>query len=77
MKYPIPFHENYNEVIEFAHHYGLGYYDGRHRGESLNSDVWPDLLRHAYKVGYDSGVADYCRLDVDEPDEAWDEWGFR
>lgn len=38
-----------------------GYRDGRDKGNDEGADAWPgDELRHAYRVGYDAGVADYC-----------------
>ena len=45
--------------------YALGYYEGRAIG--TDSNVFEeDDLRLMYRRGYDAGVADYCRYDMDE-----------
>lgn len=67
---------------QMAYWYARGYYDGRTFGneESQNKstdglrlgrssshdgrDV--DALRHAYRQGYDTGVTDYCEMDIEE-----------
>jgi hypothetical protein len=47
--------------------YGLGYYHGRHHGESLDCFAnEADILRSLYRRGYDAGVADYCGEDLEE-----------
>lgn len=47
--------------------YALGYYHGRAYGQE-DAPVDDDTLRWAYRLGYDSGVADYCR-DIDDGDQ--------
>jgi hypothetical protein len=48
--------------------YALGYYYGRAEGSYglIDFDDWEDTIRHEFKLGYDSGVADYCLNDIDE-----------
>jgi hypothetical protein len=58
--------------------FARGYFDGRTSG-SENDDVVGLLegeLLANYRSGFDSGVADYCELDIEsdgQPDEA-QEW---
>ena len=44
--------------------YARGYYEGRAHGndEGINA-TYSDGTRHAYRIGYDAGVSDYCDLD--------------
>lgn len=47
--------------------YARGYFDGRTHGnqESLSDDIaLSDQERRAYTQGYDTGVTDYCDMDV-------------
>jgi hypothetical protein len=48
--------------------YALGYYFGRAEGSYglIDFDDWEDTIRHEFKLGYDSGVADYCLNDIEE-----------
>jgi hypothetical protein len=47
--------------------YALGYYDGR--AEGVYNNPYEDReMRHAYKLGYDKGVADYCHYELEEHD---------
>lgn len=41
--------------------YALGYYHGRARGCSECPESFDDTEAWHYKLGYDAGVADYCR----------------
>jgi hypothetical protein len=56
--------ENLNIKDAFA--YALGYYHGRALGEFENGtyENMSDKQQHLFKIGYDSGVADYCELDL-------------
>jgi hypothetical protein len=50
-----------NEMIA----YSIGYWEGRHYGTE-ESDYDPaDSCRHYYKAGYESGVGDFCRFDME------------
>jgi hypothetical protein len=42
--------------------YALGYYYGRSEGSYglIDLDEMEDTIRHEFKLGYDSGVSDYC-----------------
>lgn len=46
--------------------YALGYYYGRAEGSYglLDLDHFSDAEHHAFKLGYDRGVADYCDFDT-------------
>lgn len=46
-------------TLQSAHAYAIGYYAGRAYGEELNPYT-ADELRHAYRLGYDRGVSDFC-----------------
>ena len=47
--------------------YALGYYDGRSYGDHSEWACENEFTRtHSYRQGYDSGVADYCLLDIEE-----------
>lgn len=46
------------DLIRFARAYATGYYDGRTQGVEYNS-YRDDAQRHGYRLGYDSGVADF------------------
>jgi hypothetical protein len=48
--------------------YALGYYYGRAEGSYglIDFDDWEDTIRHEFKLGYDSGVADSCLIDIEE-----------
>lgn len=48
--------------------YALGYYYGRYQGsyEYFDLDSLTDNNRYEFKNGYDSGVTDYCILDLEE-----------
>ena len=47
--------------------YALGYYYGRSEGSYLfDLDSLSDTERYEFKLGYDSGVADYCLIDIEE-----------
>lgn len=42
--------------------YAVGYYDGR--AEGVYNNPYEDReMSHAYKMGYDRGVADYCHYE--------------
>ena len=51
--------------------YALGYYYGRAEGSYgyIDFDDMEDTIRREFKLGYDSGVADYCLNDIDEVTE--------
>ena len=42
--------------------YALGYYYGRVEGSYglIDLDEMEDTIRHEFKLGYDSGVMDFC-----------------
>ncbi len=48
--------------------YALGYYFGRAEGSYglIDFDDWEDTISHEFKLGYDSGVTDYCLNDIEE-----------
>jgi hypothetical protein len=48
--------------------YALGYYYGRYAGsyEYFDIDSLTDSARYEFKIGYDSGVTDYCLFDLEE-----------
>lgn len=48
--------------------YALGYYYGRSEGSYglFDLDKFSNQERHEFKLGYDSGVADYCLNDIEE-----------
>ena len=49
---------------EFMYWYARGYYEGRAFGNDEGLDAaYSDQTRHAYRMGYDVGVSDYCDLD--------------
>lgn len=47
--------------------YALGYFYGRAEGSygMLDLDHFSDAENHAFKLGYDRGVADYCDCDME------------
>ena len=47
--------------------YALGYYYGRSEGSygMLDLDQFSDAENHAFKLGYDRGVFDYCVCDIE------------
>jgi hypothetical protein len=50
--------------------FARGYHDGRANGREDHAvRERADEERHAYRRGYDCGVADHCQLDINE------EWG--
>ena len=49
-----------NPEEQFCGAYALGYYHGRVEGVEENPYA-DDKARHDYRLGYDAGVADYCR----------------
>lgn len=48
---------NLNEIYAYA----TGYYDGRSEGWEQNKYDPEQSERHWYTLGYETGVADYCR----------------
>lgn len=48
--------------------YALGYYYGRVEGSYglLDLDDFTDQERHEFKLGYESGVSDYCLCDAED-----------
>jgi hypothetical protein len=52
------------ETIEQFRAYAVGYYDGRAEGIECNP-YRADHLRHAYRQGYDAGVADFDPIATD------------
>ena len=48
--------------------YALGYYLGRSEGSYnlMDLDQLEDTIRYEFKLGYDSGVSDYCLLDCEK-----------
>ena len=58
-----------NEILKSCVPYAQGYWDGRSYGEYLNA-YENDNARFMYRLGYDSGVGDYCReIDSEVNDE--------
>jgi hypothetical protein len=57
------------QFLKDAFPYALGYWQGRSSGyfENGTYENMSDFHKHLYKLGYDSGVADYCELDDDCP----------
>lgn len=51
--------------INFDHMYAFaqGYYQGRVYGEYIDPPFEQDQERHLFKLGYESGVSDYCYFD--------------
>lgn len=51
--------------INFDHMYAFaqGYHQGRVHGEYIDPPFEHDQERHLFKLGYESGVADYCYFD--------------
>jgi hypothetical protein len=45
--------------------YAIGYWEGRHHGCEQTDYDPQDSCRHYYKAGYESGVADFCRFDME------------
>ena len=44
--------------------YARGYYEARAYGTDEGVNIaYNDEMRHAYRIGYDAGVHDYCELD--------------
>lgn len=56
-----------NKADDGAYWYARGYYDGRAKGNNEPPIARPPIAAHAYKTGYDRGVADYC-LEIDGED---------
>ena len=52
-----------NEVVAYA----LGYYYGRAEGSYglIDLDHFSDAENHAFKLGYDRGVSDFCDHDME------------
>jgi hypothetical protein len=48
--------------------YALGYYYGRAEGSYglIDLDEMEDTIRYEFKLGYDSGVSDYCLFEADK-----------
>ena len=48
--------------------YALGYFYGRSEGSygMLDLDQFTDIARHEFHAGYESGVSDYCLVDIDQ-----------
>jgi hypothetical protein len=48
--------------------YALGYYYGRSKGSYslFDLDALNELEYYEFQSGYDSGVADYCLIDIEE-----------
>lgn len=61
-----------NDSISLARAYAQGYWDGRSIGNDRPWDGYTDLERHFYNMGYESGVADYCRFDAPDATEVDD-----
>ena len=56
--------------IDTRYWFARGYYDGRANGREDHAvRERADEDRHAYRRGYDCGVADHCELDINE--EGW------
>ncbi len=51
-----------NETYKFAQYYAIGYYEGRVHGRCISEPETDGVERHAYRAGYERGVADYCEL---------------
>ena len=51
-------------TLEQARAYAIGYYDGRSFGKENNG--FTDDLHHAYGLGYQAGITDYCQYDAEE-----------
>ena len=49
----------------WAYWYAVGYYDARAFGDVQDTPALPenDLMKSAYKEGYDAGITDYCTYD--------------
>lgn len=50
-----------NEMLAYAQ----GYWDGRHDGVENNCYDHADPCRAYYTAGYESGVGDFCRFDME------------
>ena len=51
---------------EFMYWYARGYHDGRVVGAGVEEGLdaaYSVITRHAYRMGYEIGVSDYCDLD--------------
>lgn len=48
--------------------YALGYYYGRVEGSYglFDLDSLEDTIRYEFKLGYDSGVTDFCLNDIEK-----------
>jgi hypothetical protein len=59
-----------NEFLHKAFPYALGYWQGRACGNFENGtyENMTDEHKHLFKIGYDSGVADYIELDEENAD---------
>lgn len=57
-----------NEFLSEAFAYALGYWQGRATGcyENENYQNMNEYNQLLYNLGYESGVGDYCRLDMGE-----------
>jgi hypothetical protein len=56
-----------NEFLSSIFPYALGYWQGRACGNFENGsyESFSEDGKNLYKIGYDSGIADYCELDAD------------
>jgi hypothetical protein len=55
-------------MVNIKQAYALGYYYGRSEGSygTLDLDRFNDNELYEFKLGYDSGVADYCLVDIED-----------
>jgi len=55
-------------MCQDAYWFARGYYDGRVIGTECVDDACSDggLVICFYKLGYEAGVADYCRIELSE-----------
>ncbi len=58
---------NIDRVWSYA--YAIGYYHGRSKGEGVNPYDFESPERAAWWEGYDCGVGDYCRYDLNQIEE--------
>jgi hypothetical protein len=50
--------------------YGLGYHHGRAEGVYQPAENWTSQMQALYRIGYDSGIADYCdEIESDQREE--------
>ena len=60
--------EQFNQCYAF----GIGYRDGRDKGYSEDIETIVEEDWYYYNIGYEAGVADFCRFELDNTEKIVD-----